>query len=263
MTAAAAALAACRWTNFYLRLCISFITPRRMKRTPLDLIVFIIVVITLVAYIAHLHISSKNSDLNAGEVVSFNKKHQEYIRRKLRSKRSQSQIDVAKGKTVALLQVHFEGNVGDQMETIPLLRKLKEWGVVVDCYLSVWMPLKKRLDPNVHARVKDLVRNIYPEGVQYDHDLRDRNYDLLIVTPGPTVNEVAHCITATRQLPNLNWATGTDERPKNISMVWFGVTITGWAERTYEKQKYCTKLIAVREEGNSDQYVCFYVSLHK
>ena len=32
-------------------------------------------------------------------------------------------------------------------------------------------------------------------------------------------------------------------------MVWFGVTITGWAERTYEKQKYCTKLIAVREEG--------------
>lgn len=26
------------------------------------------------------------------------------------------------------------------------------------------------------------------------------------------------------------------------------VTITGWAERTYEKQKYCVKLIAAREE---------------
>ena len=108
------------------------------------------------------------------------------MRRRLRSSKSstQSQKDIAKGKTVALLQVHFEGNVGDQMETIPLLRKLKEWGVVVDCYLSVWMPLKKRLDPAVHERVKDLVRNIYPEGVQYDHELRDRNYDLLIVTPG-------------------------------------------------------------------------------
>ena len=122
----------------------------------------------------------------AGE-MSINIKNQELIiKRKLRSSKSstQSQIDIAKGKTVALLQVHFEGNVGDQMETIPLLRKLKEWGVVVDCYLSVWMPLKKRLDPAVHERVKDLVRNIYPEGVQYDHDLRDRNYDLLIVTPG-------------------------------------------------------------------------------
>ena len=122
----------------------------------------------------------------AGE-MSFSIKNQELImRRKLRSSKSstQSQKDIAKGKTVALLQVHFEGNVGDQMETIPLLRKLKEWGVVVDCYLSVWMPLKKRLDPAVHERVKDLVRNIYPEGVQYDHELRDRNYDLLIVTPG-------------------------------------------------------------------------------
>ena len=27
-------------------------------------------------------------------------------------------------KRVALLQVHFEGNVGDQMETIPLLKRL-------------------------------------------------------------------------------------------------------------------------------------------
>lgn len=229
-----------------------------MKRIRLILAVSINVVIALVADASHLRVGATTLGHNetatspqtysAGE-VSLNMKHQEYIHRKLRSKRSQSQIDIAKGKTIALLQVHFEGNVGDQMETIPLLRKLKEWGAVVDCYLSVWMPLKKRLDPGVHERVKDLVRNIYPEGVQYDHDLRDRSYDLLIVTPGPTVNEVAHCVTATRQLPSLNWATGTGERPKNISMVWFGVTITGWAERTYEKQKYCTKLIAVREEG--------------
>ena len=226
-----------------------------MTRVYFRLIVLFIVVVALVADVSHLRsaasdpvhndTSSSLQLYNAGE-MSLDMKHKDYMRRKLRPK---SQVDIAKGKTVALLQVHFEGNVGDQMETIPLLQKLKEWGVVVDCYLSVWMPLKKRLDPNVHERVKGLVRNIYSEGVQYDHDLRDRNYDLLIVTPGPTVNEIAHCITATRQLPNINWSTGKDERPKNISMVWFGVTITGWAERTYEKQKYCTKLIAVREEG--------------
>jgi hypothetical protein len=56
------------------------------------------------------------------------------------------------GKRVALLQVHLEGNVGDQMETIPLLKKLKEWGVAVDCYLSIWMPEDKRLDPAVKER---------------------------------------------------------------------------------------------------------------
>ena len=62
------------------------------------------------------------------------------------------------GKRVALLQVHFEGNVGDQMETVPLLMKLNEWGVIVDCYLSVWMPLERRLDPLVKERVAPYVR---------------------------------------------------------------------------------------------------------
>ena len=68
-------------------------------------------------------------------------------------------------------------------------------------------------------RVQQYVRNIYPEGVNYDHEIRDRNYDLLIVTPGPTVNEIAHCVSALRQLPGLNWATGEDARPRNISVL--------------------------------------------
>jgi hypothetical protein len=32
------------------------------------------------------------------------------------------QGQLAKGKRAALFQVHFEGNLGDQMETIPLLQ---------------------------------------------------------------------------------------------------------------------------------------------
>lgn len=99
------------------------------------------------------------------------------------------------GKRVALLQVHLEGNVGDQMETIPLIKKLYDWGVFVDCYLSGWMPLERRQDPTVVERVKPFVNAIYPNGVQFDHDIRDKNYDLLVVTPGPTVNELMHCIS--------------------------------------------------------------------
>ena len=92
--------------------------------------------------------------------------------RLLRSSRSQR--DIAKGKTVALLQVHFEGNVGDQMETIPLLKKLYEWGVVVDCYLSVWMPLEKRLDPGNFAIIFDYYLSITLQSVLFLVDRGER-----------------------------------------------------------------------------------------
>jgi len=79
------------------------------------------------------------------------------------------------------------------METIPLLRRLTEWGVTVDCYLSLWMPKESRLDPDVQRRVSPFVDKIYVDGVGYDSNVQSRNYDMLIVTPGPTVNELGLC----------------------------------------------------------------------
>jgi hypothetical protein len=32
--------------------------------------------------------------------------------------------------------------------------------------------------------VSEYVANIYERGVEFDHDVRDRNYDILIVSPG-------------------------------------------------------------------------------
>ena len=151
-----------------------------------------------------------------------------------------SSAELANGKKVALLQVHFEGNVGDQMETIPLLQRLHEWGVTVDCYLSLWMPAETRLDEAVQARVSKYVDHIYEEGISYDSNIQVRNYDLLVVTPGPTVNELGHCISRSKD-PHI--------APSNFSMAWFGVSVTGWAQYTYERgQKHCVKLIATREE---------------
>ena len=89
-----------------------------------------------------------------------------------------------KNKRVALLQVHFEGNVGDQMETIPLLQRLHSWGVIVDCYLSLWMPPLERLDPHVKERVAPYVNRIFEDGIGYDSNIQAWNYDLLIVAPG-------------------------------------------------------------------------------
>ena len=141
---------------------------------------------------------------------------------------------LAKGKKAALFQVHFEGNLGDQMETIPLLQRLFEWGVQIDCYLSMWQDPAKRLDPKVKDRVAKYVTNFYVDGVPQDHVLRERMYDVVIITPGPTVNELTHCVG-------------------KVHMAWFGVSVTNWAVDTYVKHKPCLKLVAVREEVSYDK----------
>ena len=49
-----------------------------------------------------------------------------------------------------------------------------------------------------------------------------------------------HCIGKTKLDPS--------PRPENISMAWFGVSVTGWAQYTYERgQKYCIRMLAARE----------------
>lgn len=87
---------------------------------------------------------------------------------------------LARGKRAALFQVHFEGNLGDQMETIPLLQRLSEWGVQVDCYLSMWQDPNKRLNEVVKARVAKYVSNFYIEGIPQDHLLKQKNYDIVV-----------------------------------------------------------------------------------
>ena len=141
---------------------------------------------------------------------------------------------LAKGKKAALFQVHFEGNLGDQMETIPLLQRLYEWGLEIDCYLSMWRDPKERLNPIVKKRVEKYVTNFYVDGIPQQHIVKQRGYDIIIVTPGPTVNELTHCIG-------------------KVHMAWFGVSVTNWAIDTYAKHKPCLKLIAVREELSYDK----------
>jgi hypothetical protein len=87
---------------------------------------------------------------------------------------------LARGKRAALFQVHFEGNLGDQMETIPLLQRLSEWGVQVDCYLSMWQDPNKRLNEVVKERVAKYVNNFYVEGIPQDHMLKQKNYDIVV-----------------------------------------------------------------------------------
>jgi exopolysaccharide biosynthesis predicted pyruvyltransferase EpsI len=57
---------------------------------------------------------------------------------------------------------------------------------------------------------------------------------MIIITPGPTVNELTHCVG-------------------RVHMAWFGVSVTNWAVETYSKHKNCLKFLAVREEVSYDK----------
>ena len=43
-----------------------------------------------------------------------------------------------------------------------------DWGVHVDCFLSLWMPPETRLNEEVRERVSEYVDHIYEEGIAYD-----------------------------------------------------------------------------------------------
>lgn len=117
-------------------------------------------------------------------------------------------------KTVAVIQMHLEGNVGDQMETIPLLMKLNSWGVTVDAYLSTMQNERKRLNSEVKDRVAPYLRSIHENGLGYDLDMRAKKYDVIIVAPGPPIHEMSHCITSVKG------------EMENITMAWFLSAVT-------------------------------------
>ena len=85
---------------------------------------------------------------------------------------------------VAVLNVHMEGNLGDEYETTPLLAKLSEWGAHVDLYLANWQP-DNSLSPHA-VRQTRFVDAIYEYPPQKGR-LEGGDYDVLISAPGPSI----------------------------------------------------------------------------
>ena len=69
--------------------------------------------------------------------------------------------------------------------------------------------------------------------------LLERNYDVAIIAPGPTINELNHCFGPKDIDGNVI---------HNVSLVYFGVSFGQTRiNLMYEKHKYCLELIAARE----------------
>jgi len=144
------------------------------------------------------------------------------------------------GKRVALIGTHFEGNLGDLQETVPLIKRLYSWGVEIDVYLSCWQGWRltpRRLNAKVKVDMRKYVKTIYWDPIDFQAtSMKNRYYDVVIVAPAPSVNEEHFCI-------------GDGLRPgRNVSMVWFGIGVTDGDFASYENEKSCLTLIAAREE---------------
>ena len=110
---------------------------------------------------------------------------------------SSAPLSQEKRPRVALLSVHFEGNLGDEYETTPLLQRLSDWGAEVDAYSDPW------LDPTdqsiAHTRTRELkFVNTFYTSDQWLTDSESLSssdpptlpgglYDILIIAPGPRV----------------------------------------------------------------------------
>lgn len=92
------------------------------------------------------------------------------------------------GLRVAVVWVHFEGNLGDEMETTPFLKQLYDWGIAVDAYSAPWKD-----DPSLrlHSRASRPLTYVKSfSGNAFDHAKDGENYDVVIVAPGPVVPDI-------------------------------------------------------------------------
>ena len=87
------------------------------------------------------------------------------------------------GTKVLLLDVHFEGNIGDELETLPLLQELNRCGVHVTAVLSGWLEgIESQLGYR-SIRQHDLVESLESPG-NYERFLSSE-YHAVVLAPGP------------------------------------------------------------------------------
>jgi hypothetical protein len=86
------------------------------------------------------------------------------------------------GVSVLVLDVHLEGNLGDEMETTPFLQELHRCHVNVTVALSEWMP---QVEDRIHSRTSRehmLVQHITTRPYS---TLNPKDYHAVLVAPGP------------------------------------------------------------------------------
>jgi hypothetical protein len=87
------------------------------------------------------------------------------------------------GTKVLLLDVHLEGNLGDEMETTPLLKELKRCGIHITAVLSGWLEGRDQQLGFHSVREHGMVDSLQSPG-NYERFIRSE-YHAVILAPGP------------------------------------------------------------------------------
>lgn len=88
-----------------------------------------------------------------------------------------------RGMNVLLLEIHLEGNLGDEMETTPLLQEFQRCGIHVTAALSHWLERPELRIGGGSAREHALIDTIYPHSTPIELSLQE--YSAIILAPGP------------------------------------------------------------------------------
>lgn len=80
-----------------------------------------------------------------------------------------------------VLFAHLEGNIGDEIETTPLLKMLKRWGCHTSVLMSGWLGGARLGIGSV--REHNLIDKIYP--YEDRNTLQHDDFDVIILAPGP------------------------------------------------------------------------------
>lgn len=88
------------------------------------------------------------------------------------------------GMKVLLLDVHLEGNLGDEMETTPLLQELKRCNIHITAVLSRWLERPEQRIGSGSAREHALIDVIlHSSSLEYHLSMKD--YQAVLLAPGP------------------------------------------------------------------------------
>jgi len=89
------------------------------------------------------------------------------------------------GTNVLLLEVHLEGNLGDEMETTPLLKELKRCGIHITAVLSRWLERPEQRVGAASVREHELLDAILSPPAVENLAVSSGDYHAVILAPGP------------------------------------------------------------------------------
>jgi hypothetical protein len=124
------------------------------------------------------------------------------------------------GLRVGLIHTHMEGNLGDEMETTPILLLLRHWCVELTIFSARWQIPPRRVGANalrtllaMAPSTRIILSSVTESDVTWLHD----SFDVLIQAPGPMVGGLCRAMEPLpKPIPYLLWSVSVHTVDKPV-----------------------------------------------